>query len=1009
MGRMACRHLGRWWGPLLVLWCFAGPAGAQEHTLWIGFDEDLEVDTGCAVEVADAAGAVTLQGLESVVEIRVDPPPADSASGTAAQVTGVWSAKCDSITDSSNPSWAAPRSIREEDSDWPVGVGLGVSGGDVVEAWIPSSELDLDAQLRVSLWSRSAGGHRDYLLTTDGGSSVYDLLYLPEPSSSWLLLLGFVLLVGLSARVRTPLGSRRACLTTTLVLFSLARAAWAITLSLDGEIGDWSGIDPLATDISGDSETADPSADLLAFYAVAEAEGLAIRVDVGDLQARVCDHAETPCYYVEASNGLDSNPGTEANPWATLSHAMSELAELAEEGLTGARVLVDDDSAQGDGLVETGRILVETDDTWIIGESNVRLHNRLDIASAGWEVYDEDLAIWRSSAGFNPSLSELAIERAWGSFEVGSAGEEYMLVPYPAYEALAADHFDHPGNTADDDEKPFIGPGIYWDEDGSVAGDMGRIYLRLRSAPLPEGWDPETVVPEEGPPQFDAVEAEAGWTLSDDPNDVEMKITLSGPWLQFNADGGRVQNLTLEFGSVRMGGGTTGSEVVDLTLDGPAYAQPIELYSGSSHHVFDGLVADQKLPPWVTWQDVKNIYEVALNQPVITFNPQGDEPDVIHHIEVLNSTFKNAHDGMEIQLDAYRHLSIHHNVFDIIQDDAIQLGSTSYGVEIHHNEMRAVGTGVSRHEVGANAHPGSKYIHHNFIDASTPKYYCRTFRSTGMYNSGNCDETTGARTLKAFGLHEHCATGTEEACADTDSEWGFDGDPRHYYNNTVVVKGEIIGVGLHGQEYPDQLPFDPPSLVFNNVFVQLDTLASFLRQSPKWVIKAPRVLIMDGNFYYRPSGAAPCTEGPFYMSGNLCEFGNADYGFRNFGSGNPEQLCEPSRKKENSEGRSELALQIPEAITGAWEFADSPKFDEIIEAAGLFDDSTESLDAENDYALLCNWFVDQGESVEAVDLTDLQGAYRITTDPGGEEAWSLNLDQALPGVDGNYRGHRECL
>ena len=53
--------------------------------------------------------------------------------------------------------------------------------------------------------------------------------------------------------------------------------------------------------------------------------------------------------------------------------------------------------------------------------------------------------------------------------------------------------------------------------------------------------------------------------------------------------------------------------------------------------------------------------------------------------------------------------------------------------------------------------------------------------------------------------------------------------------------------------------------------------------------------------------------------------------------------------------------------------------------------------------------MNEGESVEAVDLTDLQGTYRITTDPGGEEARSLNLEQALPGVDGNYRGHRECL
>ena len=993
------------------------PAVAQAHLLRVGLDLDVDDTTGCTLEGADASGAQTATGLEWSVALSIDP------TGTPPTITEVRSFTCDDVE-----SWGTPSDALT--TGWAIGTGNGESSGDVVEFQVETGAFELSEQTRFFVFAESAGGHRDTLFTLDGTSST-NAIFFPRtpvlPALSPAALLALVLLLATCGLFLFRSSRPILILWFALVGLASAQVAWALTLSLDGDVSDWSGVWALAIDAAEDSETNDPSADILALFVDWDDSDLAVRVDIADLEADLCEHGGTTCAYVSDS-GDNANSGALESPWETLGFAVTQLS-------AGDRLLI-----YAGEYRETERIIVSEDGVQILGEDDVLLHNTIDLfkTSGGW-INAGDLSVpgvYVSTSSFAESDADEAVTRAWGTFQLGSSSntEDFMLISYECYQALAATHHFYPTALEDCTTWPYIGPGVYWDKDGVVdSSRVGHIYVRMES----------------GPEQFDAVMGEKIsenlWSFSLDasdpnnPNDIAMKVTLGGPFLQLNADNVSVRNLKLEHGSFRMGGSSVGNSLREVTFDGPAYESPIEFYSGGSEHILEELQIDEKFPHWVTWNDTKEIFQEVLMYAAITLNthdPNDTTLMPIHDITLLNSTIQNVHDGLELNNDDYHHLYVMGNLFHNVQDDGVQLGSDTYDVEIAQNTFTEVGTSISRHGHGANSNPGRKYIHHNFIDASTPKYFCRE-NSADTECSGD-----GIQTLRAFNVHDG-------------SGWEEDGDPRYYYNNTVVVNGDILGIGLHGQEYQDRctgganggfnwvsgdfpcdtddaapddtcnlicvrgpdpnspsldtcgsdsdcdsstftdgvcasgavctshsLPYGQPSLVFNNVFVQLDPNKQITTQSPKWSILAPPTLILNGNLYYRPTIASP-TEEPFEMSGTSCDFDL----YR-------EELCVSSAG--DPEGWT------PQ-ISPEWEFSDA-EYSFGIETAGLFDDTDLDLTT---YVPNCSWL--EGKDAP-VDLTAIDGAYTVTTTDSSapDDFWTFALERPLPGVDGDYRGHTTC-
>lgn len=1051
------------------------PSAAQDHRLWVGLDLDLDDSTGCSIDGEDSSGDQTATGFEWKVELVVTP------STPTAAVEKVESLRCDDAeTRLDLVAWESHG--EDTDTPWSVGIGngedpgTGEGPGDVVEFEIDTTDLGIGEQVRIVVFSESAEGHGDTLLTVDGTSGGASILFpnvvsVPALSAGVLAILVFLLFVS------ALLGVRRwpATLALWVAVFGLAaeRGIASITLVLDGGVIDWAGVSVLASDPAEDSASNDPAGDILALFVDWSGTNLAFRIDVADLSVEMCADPDSCTYF--------STDSTE-----TLSATLSGLAD-------GARLVIEPGDYELVGTTTIGGSGVH-----ILAEDGVTIHNTIaefqETGEANW--FDAGGGIYHSENPYEIDSESLSNhDRAWGRFYV--VVEAFMLMPYACYEALSSTNYfdttDDEDYSGDCEEKPYVGPGIYWDKEGSVGSDSelgfelepGHIFIRMDTSPEP----------------LNSLVAESDFSIDPNPNNSVIEITIDGPRLQLGGDDILVSNLTMVLGSIRIGGESEGGELRDVVLDGPTYDAPIEIYTGASDYLFDGLTIEQNFPPWFTWVDTKNIFFDTIRYSAISLNGRDaddidDGIEAIHDITLRNSTIQNVHDGLELISDDYHHLYIADNTFLNVQDDAIQLGSQSYEIEIADNTFEEVGTSVSRHGTSQdgeeNPFPGYKYIHHNYIDASTPKYYCREVSAGNFGDGSTCDEN-GMLTLRAFQVH-------------LGDGWGPDGDTRYIYNNTVIVDGQMIGIGFQGQEYASycvdggfgdnpeekvdcdftvagdcdgkcvdapetgcdndgdcgssgqcssgatcqnyELPYHQPSLVFNNVFVQLDNVTSSFVESPQWSILAPPVLITGGNLYYQPppddacagddftdalgdnypcdpltdNSCRICIEGDSSMLEFSCET-NPECSPSGSGSGrcSASAVCQMTDRVfkmsgtvcgltdfqiHHCKGDPNWTPQIAPPWNSEYKAGFDENYTEVefswdLEEGGLQDSSELELDT---YVPAC----DTEDTIAPIDLTAIDRDYTVSA--GGSEIWELSLKEPLPGVESgvSYRGATPC-
>jgi hypothetical protein len=96
-------------------------------------------------------------------------------------------------------------------------------------------------------------------------------------------------LLALLAAYRLRRSPAAAAVAVTLALTAVVVAtAWAVTISLDGNVGDWATTPAIATDITGDSSIDDPAEDIVAAFATADAQKIYFRMDLVNLAPTVC-------------------------------------------------------------------------------------------------------------------------------------------------------------------------------------------------------------------------------------------------------------------------------------------------------------------------------------------------------------------------------------------------------------------------------------------------------------------------------------------------------------------------------------------------------------------------------------------------------------------------------------------------------------------------------------------------------------------------------------------------
>ncbi|MEM9553803.1 MAG: IPTL-CTERM sorting domain-containing protein [Acidobacteriota bacterium] len=244
------------WALVLGLCFGAGAAGAAEYTALLDLDDDAS--TGCSVITAD--------GPFDGVEVRVITTVPDGMD----MVTAVEREDCiDPGTDTFGPRQA----VTDIAPPWPVGLGLGIGGSDVVESYLP---LGAPCQsIRLGFVGSDDAGGLDALLTTTGtqtGGPIVvacgTIVDIPTLSETSLLLLALVL-AALAAwtlrRHRHGAGPAALWIVAALALSSLALGVYAgAGIVLDGDPSDWT--DPAASGVDPVTD-APPLADLAAGFA----------------------------------------------------------------------------------------------------------------------------------------------------------------------------------------------------------------------------------------------------------------------------------------------------------------------------------------------------------------------------------------------------------------------------------------------------------------------------------------------------------------------------------------------------------------------------------------------------------------------------------------------------------------------------------------------------------------------------------------------------------------------
>ncbi len=238
----------------------ATAASAQTYTYSVYVDGDLNSGSGCTVP--------QMSGADARLEVSV-------SGGSSPQVVSVTRSNC------AGASFPAGTSIG---GGYPVGLNNGVGAADVIELSdaISSLQLNNSGGLRLAVVAQSAAGTDDLTTTAPGaGPIILGLPALPIPFLTFPVLL---ILAGLVAF----LGARRARRTAiwrTLSLFFVASGmVIAANFIVDGQVSDWNGVSPLATDPPGDATSGESAIDLTRLFGAYENGRVYLRLDVRDLQ-----------------------------------------------------------------------------------------------------------------------------------------------------------------------------------------------------------------------------------------------------------------------------------------------------------------------------------------------------------------------------------------------------------------------------------------------------------------------------------------------------------------------------------------------------------------------------------------------------------------------------------------------------------------------------------------------------------------------------------------------------
>jgi hypothetical protein len=165
-------------------------------------------------------------------------------------------------------------------TQYPLGFNQGSGGSTLIEWQAPSASIPEGlAGARIIFHASRAAAANDYTEAVVLGLPT--LLEVPALSGAGLVALGLALAAAGIALRRRRGGGARAALAFALLLAG-AGAVWAGgSFVMDGQSGDWAGLDPVVLDPAGDSSVPDANEDIFNGFVVPGASEHTFRMDVG--------------------------------------------------------------------------------------------------------------------------------------------------------------------------------------------------------------------------------------------------------------------------------------------------------------------------------------------------------------------------------------------------------------------------------------------------------------------------------------------------------------------------------------------------------------------------------------------------------------------------------------------------------------------------------------------------------------------------------------------------------
>ncbi|MCF6176259.1 MAG: right-handed parallel beta-helix repeat-containing protein, partial [Victivallaceae bacterium] len=329
------------------------------------------------------------------------------------------------------------------------------------------------------------------------------------------------------------------------------------------------------------------------------------------------------------------------------------------------------------------------------------------------------------------------------------------------------------------------------------------------------------------------------------PDNWKSHLRVDPPWMNiWKASGVTVDGFTLYNGLIGIGGDVnfppTNTTIRNCSIIGSAAGygkRGVSISSYADNCTLDRLYMTDHFPDWICWEDVKIFYANYSLQNTAISNGGGTG------FNMRGCYIRDFHDALNVAgggLD----WNIHHNVFEHIQDDGIQLASHAARINIHHNAFIDCGTSVSKNAIYDptllpleipidNPDPGKKYIHHNLIDTRNLRYWYRR-NATNTFDGG---DSQGRKSIVAFSQHSFDRAGQYK-------------DPRKIYNNTVLASN-MIGAGRYGAGM-ENVQTTYKHEIFNNIFhVAVPTgLTAYMEHASDHSDPADHSTLYDGNSYY---------------------------------------------------------------------------------------------------------------------------------------------------------------